>query len=316
MRNTFLIFLIGAFFSIHSPIKGQQFVTDDPFAYFDYLAIEQEKVANLFMGFSNLLLSDVDHKTADAERMSLLRKVELGLRRVRNMAPFEGNSDFRDEAVSVFEVYRDLLQDDFAKISVAVSTQNSSIAELERYFGLQVEAERKMGELAERFKAEETKFAEANGINLVANEMEEQFDRILQANTYSRNIFWSYLKVAKENEAWWKAYDADDLNGMESARADLEVALAASKVKEMGPLFGNRDLLDAALARLDFMGKLASEHFPKMESTIANPKRTRADIEDLNGRVAIYNEQQVALGERFNKANLELKHRAIEGAQD
>lgn len=316
MQARLFLLLFGAILFCSSKVTAQPFVTDDPFAYFDYIAEEQGKVADLFMGFSNLLLSDVDKQTAEAERVRILREVELGLRRVRNMAPIEGNSDFRDEAVSVFMAYRDLLQDDFSKISVAVSTQASTIAELEKYFGLQVKAEEKMEALADRFKVAEEAFATAHGINLVDNEMKAQFDRILAANRYSRTIFWSYLKVAKENEAWWSAYQADDLNGMESARADLEVAISKSEIKKMGPLFGNTDLREAAQARVDFLAQLVKEDFPKMESVIGNPKRTRADIDDLNARVAHYNETQTALNERFNQANLELKQRSIEGGTD
>lgn len=288
-----------------------EFKTDSPVEYSNYIVAEQEKVGEQFIEFSNLLLSSNDVKANEAKRLEVIKVIELSLRRLRNMAPFKEGAQLRNEAVAVFEAYRDLHLNDYAKIALLVSAKESSLQALEDYFQTQVKAEKKMMEYAVRLRTAQGKFAESYHLTLLFNPMQEQFDRILEANVYTREVFLQYIAVAKVNELWWDAMEKNEIEGMKKQRIAIQDAAKLCKLPTMEGFHGDVSFRDAAKARVDYFVELAAHEYKEVPDILENPKRTQEDVDFINGFIDAYNTKNLALNEKFNNTHRELKLKSL-----
>jgi hypothetical protein len=288
-----------------------EFKTDSPVEYSNYIVAEQEKIGEQFIAFSNVLLSNNDVKTNEAKRLEVVKDIELALRRLRNMAPFKDGTQLRNEAVAVFEAYRDLHVNDYARIAVLVSNKESSLEALEEYFQMQVKAEKKMKDLAVRLHDAQAKFAQTYKLTLLHNDMQDQFDRILEANIYSREVFLEYIAVAKVNEKWWDAMQKNDLEEMKKQRIAILDAVKLSKLSSREAFHGDAGFRDAAKARIDYFNRLAGNEYKEVNEILENPKRTKEDVDFINGLVDTYNVDSQKLNDNFNNAHRDLKLKSL-----
>lgn len=288
-----------------------EFKTDDPVAYNDHIVEIQEKVGQEMLEFSNTLLTSNDFNENETKRQDVLKELELSLRQLRNMAAFKGGSKLKKEAISVMEYYRDLFKYEYARVAALVTSKESSISALETYFELQVEAEKKLKTNSDRLRLAQKAFAKENNVLVLDNPMQDQFDRILDANIYSREVFLAYLAVAKVNEAWWDAFQAQEQEEMQTNRIVLEDAAKKSKLNAMPDFLGDSGFKDAALARVNYYGTLAADTYNRMEAILRNDERTVEDVNWLNDQVDAYNKMNQELNDRFNQAQRELKLRAL-----
>lgn len=292
--------------------SGQtEFTTDDPVEYSNYIVTEQEKIGAEFIDFSNLLLSSNDYKTNEAKRQEVIREVELGLRRLRNMAPFKDGGKLRNESVAVFEAYRDLHLNEYAKITLLVSNKESSLGALEEYFQMQVRAEKKMMEYAVRLKNAQKNFAEAYRLTLIHNPMQDQFDRILECNVYTREVFLAYIGVAKLNEAWWDAMDKNDFAAMEENRKAIINASKTASPGALGGFHGDFSFRDVAKERVDYFAQLAENQYGEFAKILQNTQRTKEDVDYINAEIDSYNDRNMKLNDKFNQVHRELKLKAM-----
>ncbi|MEY3442260.1 MAG: hypothetical protein RLZZ519_541 [Bacteroidota bacterium] len=287
------------------------FTTDNPAEYSNYIVAEQEKIGEQFIEFSNLLLSSNEMKANEEKRLEVVRQIELGLRRLRNMGPFKGGAKLRDESVAVFEAYRDLHVNDYAKIAMLVSNKESSLSALEDYFQMQVKAEKKMLDFAVRLRTAQNEFAKLHRLTLLHNGMQDQFDRILECNIYSREIFLQYIAVAKINELWWDAMEKNDIAEMNKHRLALVDAVQHSKLAGMPDFHGDSGFRDAAKARVAYFGAMANKEYPEITRILESTQRTQEDVDYVNTTIDAYNSKNLALNDSFNAAHRDLKLKSL-----
>jgi hypothetical protein len=311
--TTLLMIFLGLFGG-QRLLAQVEFTTDSPVEYNNYIVAEQEKVGQQFIEFSNMLLSNTDVKANEAKRLEVVKHIELSLRRLRNMAAFKDGSQLKNEAIAVFEAYRDLHVNDYAKIAVLVSNKESSLEALGDYFQMQVKAERKMMENAVRLRESQAKFAKAHKLTLLQNDMQEQFDRILECNVYSREVFLEYIAVAKVNEKWWTAMDENNVEEMTKQRIAILDAAKLSGLATKEGFHGDQSFRDAAKARVDYYVRLASGEYKELADVLGNPKRTKEDIDFVNKFIDDYNTKNLDLNDKFNVAHRDLKLKSLPAA--
>ena len=133
-----LLFCTIFLLSSGSGCAQTEFTTDDPAEYNNYIVDLQEMIGKEFIDFSMVLVNSSDFKTNDQKRQDVLRNIELSLRKLRNMAPFKGTTDLRDESIAIFEFYRKLHAEEYARLAVLVTNKESTHAELEKYFSTNI----------------------------------------------------------------------------------------------------------------------------------------------------------------------------------
>ncbi len=306
-----LSMVLGLLFGGQTLRAQVEFKTDSPVEYSNYIVAEQEKIGGLFIEFSNLLLSSNDFKSNEAKRQEVVRQIEMSLRKLRNMAPFKDGAQLRNEAVAVFEAYRDLHINEYARIAMLVTTKESSLEALEEYFQTQVKAEKKMVDYAVRLRNAQAKFAEAYHMALIHNPMQDQFDRILEANVYTREVFLDYIAVAKVNEHWWDAMQKSDTEEMNKQRIAILDAVKLSKIGSRDGFHGDMTFKDASKARIDYFARVASNEYKEIGDILANPKRTKEDIDFVNQFVDDYNNKNQELNDKFNTTHRDLKLKSL-----
>ncbi len=314
MQKSYILLLWAfLFFAVGSAKSFAQvaFTTENPAEYSNYIVNEQEKIGEQFIEFSNLLLSSNDLKTNEDKRLEVVRQIELGLRRLRNMAPFKDGAKLRDEAVAVFEAYRDLHVNDYAKIAILVNNKESSLTALEDYFQLQVKAEKKMLEFAIRLRTAQNDFAKTHRLTLLHNGMQDQFDRILECNIYSREVFLRYIEVAKVNELWWDAMEQNKFEEMAKQRQALVAAAKASKLATMEGFHGDTGFRDAAKERVAYFAAMAEKEYGEIARILESTKRTQEDVDYINNTIDAYNNKNLALNDAFNAAHRTLKLKSL-----
>jgi hypothetical protein len=312
---TLITLFSGILLAFSQTIFAQtEFKTDDPVEYSNYIVTEQERIGKQFIEFSMTLVNSGDYKTNDEKRHEVLKEIELSLRRLRNMAAFKGGTHLRDESISVFEFYKKLHAEEYAKLAVLVTNKESSLAQLEEYFQLQVKVEKQMRKYATRLKAAQEKFAKAHRLTLVHNNMQDQFDKILEANIYSREVFLAFIPVSRINEAWWEAMQVDDFEEMEQQRQALKSAVDADPFGAMEGLNGYTGFRDAASERVQWFGSLAEKEYQEVHDILKNPRRTGEDIDYVNSFIESYNTRNSELNQNFNQKARELKTKALPAA--
>lgn len=305
--NLTLIFTL----SLSVKISAQQFRTDDPVAYNQHIIDELERTGKEFVKFSMTMVNAGDAEACEQQRIHTVRQLELSLRRLRNMAGFKGDHHLKNEAIEVFLLYKKLHTEKYARISQLVSTQNSSLERLEEYFQLQVEAEKLMHAYQKRMRAAQKQFAKQHRITIIENGLQAQYDRILEGNIYSREIFLAYIAVAKHNQMWWEAMQKDDYPAMLQHRTDLLQSFKTVQIGQKDGFLGNTEFRDAARDRIAYYHQLATAEYPKIRSILENDSRTAADVEWVNGIILEYNQREQELNNRFNEANRNLKNLSL-----
>lgn len=292
-----------------------EFTSEDPAEYSNYIVDLQERIGKEFVEFSMLLVNSSDFKTNDDKRQEVLRNIELSLRKLRNMAPFKGTSGLRDESIEVFEFYKKLHAEEYARLAVLVTNKESTMAQLEEYFQLQMKVEKEMRKHAKRLRTAQETFAKAQRLTLIHNDMQDQFDRILEANIYSREVFLGYISVAKVNEAWWEAMQVDDFEEMEKQRLALSEAAKSSSLHSMEGLHGYTEFRDVAMERVDWYGSLSEKEYKKFHDILTNDRRSGEDIDFINEVIEQYNTRNAEMNNRYNQTARELKTRALPSQQ-
>ena len=180
--------------------QGTAFTTDDPVSYNNYVVQEQNKVTQSYMGFLNMLLSEADFKAVEQERVKVVEQLELSLRRLRNMAPFQGSVAWRDECVAVFNEYKEIFGGEYAKVAALMGTQSGTLAQVEAFYALEVKTEKRLQACTVRLLKGQKEFAQQHKMALTPNPFQKHADRILAASIYTREVMLGYVAVAKPKD--------------------------------------------------------------------------------------------------------------------
>lgn len=304
------LILFASAFHAAAIAQTAPFTSTDPGEYSNYIVQEQERLAKEFLGFSQFLQSGADEKSCEDRRIEVAGKIEIGLRRVKDMLPFKNNDKLRQEAVAVFELYRDLHDNEFAKLATTASTHTSSIAEMERYFGALVVAETKMRDYTQRLATAQGKFAKDNGLTYAPSANLKQFDHILDANIYTHEVHYEYLTVARHNEIWWDYMQKGNVAAMEKVCEDIAIAAAACKLGAMPGFDGSTELRDIAKSRVTFYLGLSKKEYHEIALILGNPATGEPEINRLNEIIDSYDQYNQDQNYAFTMAGIELIRKA------
>ena len=179
-----------------------------------------------------------------------------------------------------------------------------------------MKVEKQMRKYAKRLRAAQEKFAKEQRLTLEYNiNIQDQFDRILEANIYSREVFLGYLSVAKVNEAWWDAMQVDNFEEMEKQRLALIESAKASSLHALDGLHGYTEFRDVAQERVNWYGSLAEEEYKKIHDILSNDRRTGEDIDYINEVIENYNTRNAEMNEQYNESARQLKTRSLPSQQ-
>ncbi len=163
-----------------------------------------------------------------------------------------------------------------------------------------------------RLRTAQNEFAKLNSLTLLHNGMQDQFDRILECNIYSREVFLQYIAIAKVNERWWDAMEKNDFEGMKKHRTALLAAAQTSQLAGMKDFHGDTGFRDAAKGRVDFFVNDGQQRVPgEITRIFESTQRTQEDVDYVNNTIDAYNSKNLALNDSFNTAHRDLKLKSL-----
>lgn len=111
MKKLLLLFFI-LLSGLQHPATAQQFKT--PEAYHSFIVSEQEKVANTLIYFSKQFNSKDSILLANYNKTKAILKKSL--ENIRNLPPYNGDSELKDAALPLFEMYYSAMDIEYREI--------------------------------------------------------------------------------------------------------------------------------------------------------------------------------------------------------
>ncbi len=149
----------------------------DAVSYNDYIIQRQGKIINHILTVANLVGTDLDSAEALLGKGVLI--TDSALVEVGSMAPYQGDSTFRNRALSNFHFYRRLFTSDYRKI-IAINRkgQTATQADIDTIQAIQEKLEAEEAELDKLLSNAQADFAKRNKMPLLENEVQKKIDSV------------------------------------------------------------------------------------------------------------------------------------------
>jgi hypothetical protein len=165
------IVLVGALLFSCKDIKSQAI------DYNDKIVGLQSKIGRSMIAFSRTFSSN-NMTLMEKKYTELLDSIDFAISRAEAMGPFNGNSEFRDTAIRLFEFYQDISENEYDEILDIFSQDEFSEADAERIEELAEGISEREQALDYEFATVQKAFARKHGILLRDNKLQHKIDRM------------------------------------------------------------------------------------------------------------------------------------------
>ncbi len=267
--------------------------------------------------------SSVSHgksaRKVEKRRMELIATAQKALGSARAAKDFGGTTDYRDAVIDFFEIYYNVLNEDYAKIVDMEEIAEQSYDNMEAYMTAKELATDKLMEAGEIVQEAQEKFAKENNITLLEREddMSRKMEIASKVYDHYNEVYLIFFKSFKQEVYLLDAIGRKDLNAVEQNRVALKATAeeGIEKLKALEPYGGDRSLVDNNMELLKFYIQEADREVPKMTDyflkeenfmkvktnfdQIKEKNRTQKDVDTYNQAV---NDMNAAV-EAYNSAN-------------
>jgi hypothetical protein len=145
--------------------------------YNDYIIERQSSIINHILDISKTAESDLD--STEALLNGGVKLVDSVLLEVKGLSAFNGDSTFRNTAVSMFGFYRHILDVDYREM-VALRKKGEDITaeEIKRLQEIQQNLQEEETERDKHLHNAQQEFAERNGMRLAQNALQQKIDGV------------------------------------------------------------------------------------------------------------------------------------------
>ena len=300
-----------------------QFTSDRPDEYSDYMVQEQMSVAQLYVELASVMAYSDDPNAVNGKRMQVVQRLDQAIDKIGSMGPFEGSTAYRDDVLELLKKTKEVYVGSYVELTELVGRKGSSIADLEVYYLKQEKVEKELGRLEDEVQKRQARFAGEHTMDLKEHPLQEQMERIGEVSDYSRVLFMEYLAIAKENENFMNALNANDAAAMKKARAGMLKAAnpVLGRVLGIKAYKGNWKFRDATLKLVNFYNDFAEKEYQLliefMEISDTEPTtqeevdKYNAGVENYNMIIERMNSEHGPLIDNFNQANKELMQQEL-----
>ncbi|HVG11630.1 MAG TPA: hypothetical protein VM843_01445 [Flavisolibacter sp.] len=150
---------------------------DDAVSYNDYIIQRQGKIINHILAVASQVGTDLDSAEALLGKGVLI--TDSALAQVGAMAPYQGDTTFRNRALGNFHFYRRLFTSDYRKI-IAINRKGETAteADIEAIQSIQENLEAEEAELDKLLSNAQSDFAKRNKMPLLENDVQKKIDSV------------------------------------------------------------------------------------------------------------------------------------------
>jgi hypothetical protein len=176
-KQTIIHFFILALFSCNEPEykPGAGVVLENAVEYNDYIIKRQAKIINHILAVAAVLDTNLDSAEAMLGKGVLV--TDSALADIENLNDFNGDSLFKNRAISNFKFYRKLFTSDYPKI-ISINRKGEAATDTDHQMlqSIQAALEDEEAELDKRLSNAQADFAKKNKMPLLENEVQQKVD--------------------------------------------------------------------------------------------------------------------------------------------
>lgn len=264
-------------------------------------------------------------KKVENNRKELASAISAAKTKIKALAPYKGDSEFRDSTLAFLSLSYSVINEDYSKIVDMEAVAEQSYDAMEAYLLAQEIANQKLDVAAENLSKAQKAFAAKNNITLTSStdKTEQNLVKAGKVMNYHNKVYLIFFKSFKQDIYLTEALNKGDVNAIQQNMSTLQ-KYAEEGLRTLDTIKsynGDGSLLTATRETLKFylaeakdkMPVILSyfvkkENFEKIKASVdAKPesKRTQQDVDSYNKAV---NDMNAGV-KQYNTTNNELNQR-------
>ena len=317
----FILFILPAIIIISThQSKAQDFSNAG-----DYLSYINEQYGNIMKeqwDYTKAISKGKGAKKIEKRRVDLLTAIKEAKTNVFKMPRFNGDATFKGFVAKHLDINYILVNEDYAKIVDMEEVAEQSYDAMEAYLLAKEKANEKLADAAEQMDTKVDEFAEANNIELIADDskLAKKMRNAGEVYHYYNKYYLVFFKSYIQESYFIDALGKGDVNAAEQSKSAM-VSYAKEgldSLVQFGAFRGDASMMKVCKETMQFYineGEkkapyltdyfLKKEKFEKIKANfekIKANKRTKADVDKYNGAI---NELNAAVA-KYNEVNEEL----------
>jgi hypothetical protein len=305
---------------------------DGPVAHMSYLADREAELQKNYLNYMSEVAHGQRARKMEKKRQELIVSIQQAIRDGGKLRPYQGDVSLRTAYVEYWNILLNIFKEDYHKIVDMEEVAEQSYDAMEAMMLAQQKVDEKLGEAYDKIPPAYEAFAEKHHVTLTKGEdskISKKLGKVGQVNGYVNKLFLIYFKSAVQENNLAAAMNAKDINAAEQSKNALALYAKEGLAKlDTTKAFNNdQSLINACRKALEFHKAeaetraqplidfiLKADEFTKIKKSFdAKPasKRTQADVDDFNKKVAELNKG----AENFNKQSQQLFKDRVNGVE-
>lgn len=247
-------------------------------------------------------ISKAAHRENDRKienrRLEVVEHNKVALAKLRHLAPFKGNDEFRLAAIKAFQTTLEVYSADYKKVNALASTRSESFENMQRFFDAQENGNKKLAVVDDSVDAAQQRFAKAYGFTYGATRESARLSAHVKAvnevNHYQHEVFLPFFRLQISTARLTDALNAQFAAAFEAARVATEAEKTVVGLVAL-PGFRGKDVSCRNAAR-DFANMyvlLCAIQFMQVAELMKNKDYlTKTDAQSINVHFSTLNQQQ------------------------
>ncbi|WP_127845777.1 hypothetical protein [Psychroflexus aestuariivivens] len=305
--RTPVLFLFFALSFITYKSKAQEF--SEAIEYLEFVDDYSKDISKRMWNYTTAIAHSKNDRNIERKRNQIIKAYDKGIEAIQSAKSFEGE-EFKAKVIESFELNKNLLNQDYAKVVDLKAISEQSYDNMEAYFLTQQKANEKMEQLQKEYSEHLDAYANRHNINLIDSESElgtkmkasgEVFEHnnalyliFFKANIIENQLMKSIseenMVAAQQNISSLKSAVKEGLEAIDTValyKDDSSVVRATKEALE----FFMVEAEDYLPEMLDFL--VLNSNFQKLKSKLDDTperKRTKAQIDAFNKKVTQVND--------------------------
>lgn len=315
-KTVFLLIFLIAF----QTMESQAFKT--PNAYLDFIGDENQKITKSMWQYTKSLAHSKSPRAIEGNRKRLVKSVERAMIKIKKAKSYQDDQTYKNEVLEFLDLYKNLLNHDYAKIVDMKEVAEQSYDLMEAYILAQELADKRMQEAQENYANSQKEFAARNNVKLI--DVETELGKKMKVSNevfkHKNEVYLIFFKSNMQEGLLMEAISNNDISAIQQNANALQTFAkeGITKLDKIALYKEDHSLVEETKKALGFYIEesekvipsmleffLLNEKFETIKNTLEKKparKRTKKEINEYNAMVKKINKAVKS----FNKMNNEL----------
>ncbi len=238
----------------------------DPVSYLDYINQRFYTINKSFWQYLRTQAHSSREKKQQRKRQDFVKTLQKVRNQIKQMPPYEGNSQLRDSIVAYLNFAIAMVEGDLAKLEQLQAISSNSYEDMLRYLQKEAQVERLYSQRFKSAHEQLEKFAQQHHIKLVQSD-DKLLKKVSQANKvidYLNKIYLIYFKPTITLKYVFSAISHDDTVKLQSLSDTLlqDIAHGQTLLANLPDFENDNSVKTATFKALENYRKIAFDYLP------------------------------------------------------